>query len=105
MLQIEKTNIPDTLKYGATGTYEIGIVNPTNEEIVGRILNASCSCTQGEFVPNPIPPNGKGNIIVTFKTLKSGMGNNQHKSLVISWRAGGRTYSETIKLIMNVSRN
>ena len=105
MLQIEKTNITDTLKYGTTGTYPIKIVNPTNEEIACRVLNASCSCTQGEFIPNPIPPKGQGNLVVTFKTIKSGMGDNQHKSLMVSWTAGGRTYSETIKLIMNVYRS
>lgn len=61
-----------TLRYGANGQCTFEFTNTGNAPLVITDAKGSCNCTVPEWPAEPIPPGGKGKIIVKYDTKKSG---------------------------------
>lgn len=61
-----------TLRYGANGQCTFEFTNTGNAPLIISDAKGSCNCTVPEWPKEPIPPGGKGKIIVKYDTKKSG---------------------------------
>jgi hypothetical protein len=91
-----------SVKLGNVSERQIPITNPTNNTISLNTIGSSCSCTTGTVEKNPLPPNTATVANILFNSGKVGKGDHV-KSYSISWFAGGKTYSHTIRFKVNVN--
>lgn len=71
-----------TLKDGESPSYTFVFTNKGNQSLIIQNAKGSCGCTVAKYPKEPIAPNEKGEIQVTFNS--KGKTGTQHKSITIT---------------------
>lgn len=56
------------IKHRSNGTYEFVFKNMGKSPLIIRHVQSTCGCTVPEWDKQPIPPKGKGKIVVIYNT-------------------------------------
>lgn len=70
----DKKEINFKIKKGAVFITKYNFYNSGNDSLKIFSANGDCSCTQIEFPKTPIAPNTKGEISVTYNSIKDSIG-------------------------------
>ena len=88
--------------YGQNKSVTVTITNTGSDVIKLSVANSSCSCTTGTIIGPLLNPGGSSQFVIDFNSIKSGSGQNQAKSISLTYTIKNATLNQLFRLKINV---